>query len=367
MAGFGRRYVIVPYTFEYANLKYPKETKGLISIIIPIYNAELYLREALDSVITQTFENWEAILVNDGSTDKSPKICMEYAEKDFRFKYIYKEHNEGLLLARKMGLENAIGEFIANLDSDDTYHPQFLEKMFSKIKENNSDFVYCNLKDMNGNRKYSVVKDCGLNDSKIKNCYNIKKYNNSVCNKLIKRDVYAKIIFPQTFIINAEDMIQTLQIIYHSKYTECISDNLYLYRLDSFTSVINTLNTESKEKGYVRRVIGIIAVYKIAEKFLSNDEAENFLPNMGIYECISLACYFLTNKDTIASHKIEYAENFARKLLKSKRISMFFKVILILASKGFTLPLKILNQANLRLKKINWIYVIYKEIQGILR
>jgi len=357
----------VPYTFEPAIFKHPEETKGLISIIIPIYNTELYLREALDSVISQTFENWEAILVNDGSTDKCSDICAEYVEKDSRFKYICKEHNEGLLLARKTGLENAKGEFIANLDSDDAYHQQFLEKMFDKIRDGNNDFVYCNFEDLRGKRKCSIIKKCKLGEDKIKNCHNIKKYHNYMWNKLIKRSIYAKVIFPQTFIINAEDMIQFLQIIYHSKYTECISDILYLYRLDSSISSINRLNFASEDKNYIKRVIGTVAVYQTASILFGPDKAEKLFVNFGMYEHISLACYFLINKEAIIHNKIEYTEVFAKKLSKSKYMNLFFRAILTLASKGFTLPLRILNQANLRLKRVNFIYTMYKKIQTILR
>ena len=359
--------MIVPYNFELAILKYPEDTKGLISIIIPIYNTELYLKDALDSVISQTFENWEAILVNDGSTDKCPEICAEYVEIDSRFKYICKEHNEGLLLARKTGLENTKGEFIANLDSDDAYHPQFLEKMFAKINEGNNDFVYCNFEDLSGKRKCSVVKECKLSEDKIKNCYNIKKYHNYVWNKLIKRNIYARVIFPQTFIINAEDMIQFLQMIYHSKHIEYIPDNLYLYRLDSSISSINMLSTAYGDKNYIKRVVGMVAVYQIAIFLFGSDKAEKFIVDLGMFEYISLACYFLISKDAIAHNKIEYADFFVRKLSKSKYMNLFFKIILILASKEFTLPLKILNQANSRLKRVNIIYIVYKKFKSFFR
>jgi glycosyltransferase involved in cell wall biosynthesis len=112
--------------YEFLQMKYP-EQKWLISIIVPIYNVEIYLKECLDSILSQTFTNWEAILVNDCSPDNAGKIVDEYTKKDLRFIAINKEQNERLLLARKTGLENSKGEFIANLDSDDVYHPEFLK------------------------------------------------------------------------------------------------------------------------------------------------------------------------------------------------------------------------------------------------
>jgi glycosyltransferase involved in cell wall biosynthesis len=86
----------------------------MISIIVPIYNNEINLKEYLDSILSQTFTNWEAILVNDGSTDNTGKIIDEYAKKDSRFIAIHKQ-NEGTLLARKSGFENSKGNFIANI------------------------------------------------------------------------------------------------------------------------------------------------------------------------------------------------------------------------------------------------------------
>jgi len=212
----------VPYTFESAVLKYQEETKGLVSIIIPVYNTELYIKEALDSVIAQTYKNWEAILVNDGSTDNSPEICVEYAKKDSRFIYICKEKNEGLLLARKTGLENARGEYIANLDSDDIYKPQFLEKMLAKIKEGDNDFVVCNFEGLGG-KNPPIKTRCKFSEDKLENCRNIRNFLPNVWNKLIKRSVYAKVLFPQTHIIYGEDFIQTISILYYSDYINIIS------------------------------------------------------------------------------------------------------------------------------------------------
>ena len=98
----------------------------MISIIIPVYNVERYLRQCIESVIAQTFEDWEAILVNDGSKDGSLAICQEYAAKDKRIKVIDKS-NGGPSSARNKGLENAQGEFVYFMDADDWIETKFLE------------------------------------------------------------------------------------------------------------------------------------------------------------------------------------------------------------------------------------------------
>ena len=111
-----------------------------ISIIIPIYNVEKYLRRCLDSVLNQTFSNWEAICVNDGSPDESYKILDEYAARDSRFKIVNKE-NGGLSDARNAGMAVATGDYILYLDSDDFIHPQTMEIAYFLAKRDNSDIV----------------------------------------------------------------------------------------------------------------------------------------------------------------------------------------------------------------------------------
>ena len=114
-----------------------------ISIVVPVYNAEPYLRKCLDSVINQTLKNVEIILVDDGSTDNSANICKKYAEKDERIIYFYKE-NEGLAAARQDGIERARGEYVGFVDSDDWLELNMYERMYSVAKENDADIVFCN-------------------------------------------------------------------------------------------------------------------------------------------------------------------------------------------------------------------------------
>ena len=114
--------------------------KTIISIIIPVYNVERFLRRCLDSVLRQTFQYWQAICVNDGSTDGSLEILQEYAAKDSRFKVINKK-NGGLSDARNTGMKYAKGEYVLFLDSDDFIHDQTLELMFGTIKQKRADMA----------------------------------------------------------------------------------------------------------------------------------------------------------------------------------------------------------------------------------
>ena len=104
----------------------------MVSVIVPVYNSQNVLSDTIESVLAQTYVDFELLLVDDGSTDTSPQICDEYARKDKRIKVFHKQ-NGGVSSARNYGLENAKGEFISFLDNDDMYYPEFLQTMIDNI------------------------------------------------------------------------------------------------------------------------------------------------------------------------------------------------------------------------------------------
>jgi len=113
-----------------------------VSVIIPVYNIEKYLRECIDSVVNQTLKEIQIILVDDGSTDNSGNICKEYAKKYSTVEYYYKK-NGGSASARNMGLDYAVGEYVGFMDSDDWVEPDMFEKMYYKAIEENVDIIFC--------------------------------------------------------------------------------------------------------------------------------------------------------------------------------------------------------------------------------
>lgn len=117
--------------------------KPIVTVIIPVYNVERYLRRCLDSVMRQTFQNWQAICVNDGSPDNSLEILQEYAARDSRFEIINKK-NGGSSDARNVGMKYAKGDYILFLDSDDFIHDQTLELMLATIKSKRADMAMFN-------------------------------------------------------------------------------------------------------------------------------------------------------------------------------------------------------------------------------
>ena len=120
----------------------------LISVIVPIYNVENYLRQCLDSILEQTFHNLEIILVNDGSTDGSGQICQEYLKKDSRITYFEKE-NGGLSDARNYGIERAQGEYLTFIDSDDWVDSVYLEVLYTTLLEEGADITVSTYKQFN--------------------------------------------------------------------------------------------------------------------------------------------------------------------------------------------------------------------------
>ena len=115
--------------------------KKLVSIIVPVFNVEKYLRQCLDSILGQTFNQFEVIIVNDGSTDNSGAICQEYEARDNRIVYLEKE-NGGVSEARNLGLDFATSEYIIFIDSDDWIEPTYVEVLYEKIEEYQADIRY---------------------------------------------------------------------------------------------------------------------------------------------------------------------------------------------------------------------------------
>ena len=114
----------------------------LVSVILPVYNGEKYLKESIDSILASTYQNLEIILVDDGSADKSGSICDEYAQKDKRIKVIHQE-NKGVVYARNCGLSLSHGTYISFIDADDFISPVFYEEMVSAMETEHADVVVC--------------------------------------------------------------------------------------------------------------------------------------------------------------------------------------------------------------------------------
>ena len=164
-----------------------------ISIIVPIYKVEKTLRKALDSILSQTFTNYELILVNDGSPDNCPAICEEYAAKDMRIKLINKE-NGGLSSARNAGLSVAKGEYTIFVDPDDYIDAEGLDELYATAIKENADITICDLyQEDEYSRKYLQQKPTSLQSSQVLKdlFYHIGGFT---VNKLIRRSLYTELV-----------------------------------------------------------------------------------------------------------------------------------------------------------------------------
>ncbi len=117
------------------------EKQPLVSIIVPVYNAALHLPRCIESITQQTYKNLEILLINDGSTDQSPQICQEYAQKDSRIKVIHQK-NQGVSVARNAGLDHMRGDFFAFLDADDWYFPDAVEALVSLAQKTQAEITW---------------------------------------------------------------------------------------------------------------------------------------------------------------------------------------------------------------------------------
>lgn len=115
--------------------------KGLVSIVTPMYNGARYISQTIDSVLNQTYKNWEMIIIDDGSKDNGPEIVTEYVKRDSRIALVT-QSNKGCGAARNNGIKRAKGQYIALLDADDTWNPEFLEAQLLLMKQKNTELVY---------------------------------------------------------------------------------------------------------------------------------------------------------------------------------------------------------------------------------
>ena len=173
----------------------------LISIIVPIYNVEKYLPKCIDSIINQTYKNIEILLINDGSTDNSGKICDEYALKDTRIRVSHNE-NGGVAVARNKGIKMSTGDYIAFVDSDDYISTEYCEKMLAAVLRNNADIAICKLHDFVEGQDVQLEEKTYSEevysvDQMIENNIILSGIFDCIGGKLVAAKLFANILFPE--------------------------------------------------------------------------------------------------------------------------------------------------------------------------
>ena len=208
------------------------ETRPLVSVSVPVYNAEKYLRQCLDSLVNQTLHDIEIVIVNDGSTDSSESICQEYAARDSRIVLVNKE-NGGSASARQTALDASRGVFFCSCDADDWVEPDMYEKMYQKAIETDADIVMCDYYCEYPDGKL-VLSHYDLIPAKRKDLLDDALNGIFPCqlwNKLFKRDIFNRLALSfEPGIDLGEDFLLMMKFFRFKISVEIVSAPLYHYR-----------------------------------------------------------------------------------------------------------------------------------------
>ena len=253
--------------------------KPLVSIVVPVYNAEDYLNRCIESIINQSYNNIEIILVDDGSTDESCNICYKYKNIDKRIRVI-QISNSGSYSARKVGFKKSKGDYLCFVDSDDWIDIDFIKKMVEIAKEYNCDIVKAGIiRDFQNNRKSQIKKIpykediLILKDDYNKNLYpKLIKSNffNSMCCELIRKEI---IDFNDNKKIRmGEDLKFNLNIISKSKKIYILKEYLYHYVYNQSSITVKA------DYDYINKnMLDVIYVYGFLESFLKDNNVNSSL------------------------------------------------------------------------------------------
>ena len=254
-----------------------------ISVIVPIFRIEKYLSECIDSLLDQSFLDFELILVDDGSPDSCPKICDNYAKKDARIKVIHKE-NGGLLSARKAGLKEAKGKYISYVDGDDWVDKFYLDTLFKLAEANDSDLVVTgHFREFDGKIETIKPKIAGIYDEhELRSSITPNAiYNGDFCehgistyvwNKLFKRELLNTVLFDvPNEIVMGEDAAITYSYLSISKSLVISRIPLYYYRqrFDSIVKSIENPKTEYYRLGLLMNLLKLKLSHVLDEKTLN--------------------------------------------------------------------------------------------------
>jgi len=269
----------------------------LISVIIPVYKVEPYLRRCIDSVLEQTYSNLEILLVDDGSPDNCPQICDEYVLLDSRVRVIHKE-NGGVSSARNVGLDCCKGEFISFVDSDDFVAKTFIEELLSGVQSCDADISIVSFKPFKQEDEISNRADLKkINfqqvslDALLECCSSIVTFTsmrtNASWNKLYKRSLFENVRFPEGRLY--EDLGTTFKLLFDSARIVSSKKQLYFYRLRDDSIIGN--------RPFSIKYMDLLKSIHEAMDWLSShgrpDLAKQFIPPAlmsGIYSWWGLKC-----------------------------------------------------------------------------
>lgn len=222
-----------------------------ISVICPVYNVKLYLKRCINSILLQSYKNFELLLIDDGSTDGSEVICNTFEKKDSRIRVIHQE-NQGVSAARNIGLDHAKGTYIAFIDADDIVNSKYLEQLYNNLTKNNADISICNyfhFVSEDDIKNWNVRSDSIRIYSGREACRKMYISDNDALSmvtlwgKLIPKNMFDNIRFPIGRI--HEDQFVLYKILYKCEKCIEIKEQLYGYRYNP-TGIINSTFSNSR-------------------------------------------------------------------------------------------------------------------------
>ena len=228
---------------------------ALISVIVPVYNVAQYLEKSIASIQQQTYQNLEIILVDDGATDESGRLCEQIAEQDERV-LVYHKENEGLSQARNDGLKQAHGDYVIFIDSDDYIHPEMIASLYQQLVKEDADVSSCGVMNVYANSESPQTEnqdDYFICDTEtfLREYLIGEKIPGTICNKLIKKEIAAQLTFPKGLIY--EDAYYHFDLIKVAKKYVVNTKPYYYYfhRGDSITT-----------KPYAEKDLAYIDIYQ---------------------------------------------------------------------------------------------------------
>ena len=288
-----------------------------ISVIIPVYKAEAYLHRCVDSILAQTFQDFEILLINDGSPDKSGIICESYKKIDNRVRVFHKE-NGGVSSARQCGIDNALGEYTIHADPDDWVDPNMLEELYKKAKEEDADMVICDFYEENENKQiYHKQQPSALDYATVQKEL-FQQLHGSCCNKFIRRTCYNKnnvsfdlsLSFCEDLYFHASLLKHKLSITYLPKayyhYDQNINEN----------SIVKTYNDHTYKYDYM--------LYEKFTKLLQNTPAYDYAKAHMGYLLVHRAFYgHIFSSKEFKKRFYVYKNDIMKKQQLQNRVSLF--------------------------------------------
>lgn len=295
----------------------------LVSVIVAVYKAEAYLHRCVDSLLAQTFKDFEILLVDDGSPDHSGEICDEYARKDDRIRVFHKE-NGGVSSARQCGIDNAKGEYTIHTDPDDWVEPKMLEELYKKAELENADMVICDYYINTVAIQRYIKQTPSAMDANTVLSELFQQLHGSCCNKLIKRVCYNGICFPKD--INfCEDLIFCIQVLKRTPHISYLPKAFYHYKADTENSLVKKVDRDILGQdlhlyNYIASLLqGNVVIYKHFHESFSR---------------IILWRAFQANILSSEEFKERY-EGYKSQIFNNSQLTLLFKCLYYLSCKGY--------------------------------